>query len=45
MIGTKGSMKQVLNLKGKKVEREVACFNERINGKYVMSYHYKNKES
>ena len=35
MIGTKGSMKQVLNLKGKKVEREVDCFNELVNGMFI----------
>ena len=39
MKGGKGSMKQVLNLEGKRLERDIACFNERENG----SYHHDKK--
>ena len=31
MEGTKGSMKQVLDLEGERMEREIACFKEKEN--------------
>ena len=34
MEGTKGSMKQVLDLEGERMEREIACFKEKENSAF-----------
>ena len=40
MEGTKGSMKQVLDLEGERMEREIACFSEKENS--ALSFDKKN---